>query len=171
MRWEELFEDLESQAEASERELAEDELADVEVAEQGRIVLADRIRARVGERLVIGVDGDSHAGRVLDAGRSWVLLAGAGRDVLVPAEAIRWVDGVGRSAPEQQGAELRIGLGHVLRGIAQEEARVSVVAGGRTVVGVIDRVGRDHLEIDVEGVGPGFAVPFGALTSVALQHP
>ena len=168
MRWEELFDDLESQAEATMLELEQEDAAEIEVAEQAQILLADRIRARIGSHLVVGVEGESYAGDVIDASRAWVLLAGPVSDVLVPMSAIAWVDGLERSAPSPQGAELKIGLGHVLRRLAQEEVDVRVLCAGRTVSGVIDRVGYDHLEVRVNGAQIGIVVPFWALTSVAL---
>ncbi|PWD52146.1 hypothetical protein C8046_17345 [Serinibacter arcticus] len=168
MSWDELFEDLESQADAAAREADEDDVAELGEAEQGRIALADRLRACVGRPVVVGVDGDSHAGTVRDATRAWVVLATAVREVLVPLTAVRWVEGADRAAPAPGAAESRLGLSHVLRGLQAEGRTVRMIASGRTVVGVIDRVGLDHADVVDDGNGTVLAVPFVAITSVTL---
>ncbi|TGO04050.1 hypothetical protein [Serinibacter arcticus] len=167
MRWQELFDDLESQAEAEDRWREEEEVAELGEAERGRILLADRLRGCVGHRLVVGVDGGSHTGTVIEATRSWCVLRTDVRDVLVPSGAIRWVDGAGRTAPDPGAAESRLSLAHVLRRLASQEVPVRVVVAGRTVVGRVEAVGLDHLEV-AQDDGTTIAVPFPAVTSVAL---
>lgn len=168
MRWQELFEDLESQAESEERQLADEEVAELREAERGRIPLTDRICGAVGRRLVLGVDGASHTGLVLEATRSWCVLRTDSRDVLVPTASVRWVEGAGRSAPDPGAAESRLSLAHVLRRLASREEQLLVAFAGRTLVGWIDGVGLDHVEVAGEGDGPVIAVPFSAITSLTL---
>jgi len=168
MRWQELFDDLESQADAEVRWQDEAEEAELEEAERGRVALADRIRGGVGRRLTVGFDGDSITGAVLEATRSWFVLRTQACDVLVPVAAVRWVEGAGRVAPEPGAAESRLSLAHVLRRLAGEEAVVRVALPGSTVVGRVEGVGLDHLELVAQDGGGRVAVPFAAVVSVAL---
>ncbi|GMA30653.1 DUF2642 domain-containing protein [Litorihabitans aurantiacus] len=166
MRWHELFEDLESQADAAERADGELEGAELLEAEQGRIPLVDRLRAVVGRTVSVGTADEHVTGVLEDLAPAYLVVATAQRDVLVPAAAVRWVQGAGRSALEGAGAEARLTLAHVLRGVAERERVVRVVTTARVVVGEIDRVGPDH--VDVVENGDAVSIPFAAISSVAL---
>lgn len=185
MRWESLFEDLESQldaADAAEREARVGELARAEAA---RFSLADRLRGCSGGELRLRLcDGTDVTGTLTQVAEQWVLLATATAQVLVPAHAAVAVYGMGpRAAGPRSGVEARLSLGHALRALSRDRVAVRVVVAGSALAGRVERVGRDHLELEdrrgaepgarrgtglVHGPGPtGRAVvPFTAIVSV-----
>jgi hypothetical protein len=153
MRWDSLFADLEARFEAEERAAAEADLVDLVRAERTRLTLRDRLRAHVGAHLVwtLGAGEASVRGELLDVGTDWALVC-AGRDELVVnLSALQYVSGLSRAAsPEEGEVARRWGLGVVLRGLARDRAPVSVrLRGGDLLIGTIDRVGADHVDIAV----------------------
>lgn len=166
MRWDDLFQDLESMADAQEREREHEEAAELVVAERSRIQLAERVAP--GDVVTVAVPGEEHHGRVEDAAQTWVLLAARSGRVLLPWSAVAWIEGAGRVRAEE-GAARSVGITHVLRELADREVRVRVNAAGRIAVGQIDAVGRDHLEVALEEGGTSLVVPLSALRSLALQ--
>lgn len=157
MRWEALFEDLQSQLEAAER--AEDEalVAELAEAEIGGTLLADRLRARLGHDVRLRLrSGTDVAGRVLDAAPQWVLL-GDQRDrrLLVPVEAVQAAWPLGPVAPEAGTVERRLRVTHVLRGLAREGAPVRVSCDAGDYTGWLTRVGSDHVDLRTEASGQG----------------
>lgn len=167
MRWEELFEDLESQAEAAGRDEEAAVAGELTTAEEGTVLLADRLRAAVGRRVTLGGREGSHTGVVIDASRAWVVLVDGVRHVLVPLRALTWVEGVDRVAGEPGGSESRLGLAHPLRALSEREVPVRVTTPGRTLTGVISRVGRDHLQLDAGAGGSAVAISYRAVDSVS----
>jgi hypothetical protein len=157
MRWEALFEDLQSQLEAAER--AEDEtlVAELTEAEMGGTALADRLRARPGHEVRLRLrSGTDLAGRILDAAPQWVLLADQReRRLLVPVEAVEAAWPLGPVAPEAGTVERRLRITHVLRGLAREGARVRVSCDSGDYTGWLTRVGSDHVDLRPEGAGHG----------------
>jgi hypothetical protein len=165
VRWQNLFDDLESQLET---ELGADEvdlLAEEERLRLGRLSLRDRIRAlhdgdppaplgmtlRGGDRVVLAIAA---------VGRDWVageLDAGILRSVIVPFAAVATLDPVGAQlaaslraevAPEPPTAlSARLGLAFVLRDLCRRRTPVELLVGGVPRHGTIDRVGRDHLDL------------------------
>lgn len=186
MRWEMLFADLESQvvaAQALDRDAA---AADLTRAEAATIVLTDRLRGLRGRparaALITGQDVE---GEVREVFPEWVLLAVAGREVIVPLRAVESWSGLGveaaspsvreavawlrapqglapvtRSDPAAQpGAPGQpdptgrrptgsvLGLGQALRRLSRDRAVVVVQTASREHHGRIDRVGRDHFDL------------------------
>jgi hypothetical protein len=167
MTWEEelfgFLEDLEHRAGAlfdAEREL---EVADRARAEYQQVTLASRLQASVGRDVTLHVVGAGPVrGRLDRVCETWCLLtsatpgAAAGREWLVPLDAVTAVDGAAdRSVPEVAWSPLaRLGLGSALRrlGDAGERCVVHRRDGGRHD-GVPARVGQDFVEL-LEGHGP-----------------
>jgi hypothetical protein len=153
MRWEQLFADLEAQAaeQESAAELAEE--SSRARAEQGRVLLADRLRGAVDRELTLSCRGAGDlAGRLVDVGVDWVLLVdGQAREVLVAAGAVTAVAGlVAGTAPAVERGEVarRLDLRRALRGLARDRAPVScLLEDGGVLGGTVDRVGADFLEL------------------------
>ncbi len=165
MRWQNLFDDLESQLES---ELGADEvdlIAEEERLRLGRLSLRDRIRAlhEATPASPLGVTlrgGDRVAVAVAAVGRDWLageLDVGILRSAIVPFAAVVTLDPVGAQlaaslraevAPEPPTAlSARLGLAFVLRDLCRRRAPVDVHMGAERLHGTIDRVGRDHLDL------------------------
>lgn len=168
MRWDNLFDDLESQL---EQELGAEEgdlLAEEERLRLSRLTLRDRVIAmtRPGdgapEELRLALRGGSVAAvAVGSVGRDWIVgeLVGARRgSCVVPLNAIAGVlptpEQLARSVAAEPTREpavslsARLGLPFVLRDLCRRRATVEVsTASGERLHGTIDRVGRDHLDL------------------------
>lgn len=173
MRWQLLFEDLESQMAAARAQEALAELGDLVRAERATTRFADRIRASAGLPLRVHV-GDLAAerdavvtGDLVDSGADWLLLAEPpARQSLVPLAAVQAIVGLAAHvAPEDGPVRSRLGLSHALRALARDRVEVQVCTAARTVVGRLDRVGADHLDVTA-AAGAACAVPFAALRAV-----
>jgi hypothetical protein len=153
MRWERLFADLEARLEAEERAVQAGDIADLVRAEHGRLALADRLRAHLGEILTwsLGSGDASLEGELLDVGADWVLVKSARGEALIPIVAVQFIGGLSRAArPEPGEVARRLGLGVVLRGLARDRAVVDLrLRGDLRMTGTIDRVGADHLDLAV----------------------
>lgn len=176
MRWHRLFADLEAQADAEERLDGAARTADLQRAEMAGITHADRLRnARACEVALALQDGTRIAGVLTEVADEWLLLDVAGREVVVPSAAVDVVDGLPVRASQGGGVAARLGLGHVLRGLARDRAVVVVRTRGGSLTGRIARVGRDHLDLEAAGLGDGdgrglarsSSVRFAALLSVS----
>lgn len=161
MRWDALFADMELQLDAAEARERAAQVADLTRAERASVRLADRLRAgtggpvRLALRNDVGVDGV-----VTDVGTTWVLVRDDRVEHLVPLPAVVSVAGLGSAAAPPPGAVLRgLGLGHVLRALSRDRQVVRVLGGARTMLGRIDAVGADHL--DLVGVYPDSGRPTG----------
>lgn len=153
MRWDLLLADVAAQMEAADRAGADREAADLARAERAVQDLAGRLDAAAGT--VVGCDledGQRLRGRLSGIGGDVLLLVDGdgvpGTVVLVSPDAVvRW-DGLGRTwngAPAR-GTGPKLAL--VLRRLAVARAAVRVrVRGGRDLVGTIDHVGSDHLDL------------------------
>lgn len=165
MRWQNLFDDLESQLES---ELGADEvdlLAEEERLRLGRLSLRDRIRALhdATPASPLGVTlrgGDRIALTVVAVGRDWLagdLDAGLLRSAIVPFAAVASLEPVGaqlasslraEAAPESPTAlSARLGIAFVLRDLCRRRTAVEMHIGVERWHGTIDRVGRDHLDL------------------------
>jgi len=153
MRWQQLFEDLQSQFEAEEAAAERTESASRARAEMGAVRLAERLGGALGCRLTLGVRGAGQvAGVLVDRGPDWLLLEdGQGREQLVALAAVRSVAGLGRrtAVPEPAGGvRARLDLRRALRGLARDRSAVQIVLDdGGTLMGTLDRIGADFVEL------------------------
>lgn len=184
MRWERLFEDLDAQVELLARQELAAEVVEHTRAERGQVQLGSRLAAAVGDGVRVKVVGLGWlAARVLDVGAGWLLLegeaavAGRGRELLVPTDALLGVEGLGRVVDARRSAaSRRFGLTHALRAVSRDRATVRVHdRSGDHVTGTIDRVLADHLDLtrhaDDEARRAGavrgtLSLPYAALAAV-----
>lgn len=159
-RWRDLFADLDARFEAESRAEQGTEVADRTRREQARLDLLARLTPAVGHRLrvaAIGPGADVLSGVLTGAGPDWLLLDTGHGEVLVPAHAIGWLEGLHPRAtePEARGALTeRLRLGYVLRGLARDRSPLQVrLIDGSVLVGTIDRVYRDTLDLAVHPAG------------------
>lgn len=178
MRWDKLFDDLESQL---EQELSAEEL-DLEAEEErmrlGRLAVRDRLVALHeaeghGSQYDIVVtlgSGIRLAVHPVTFGRDWFsadVLAGEGSEAraraqcILPIAAIAGIAlsgaqvaaslaGVGEGQPS---LSARLGLPFVLRDLCRRRRPVDVVLAHGEYHGTLDRVGRDHLDLAVHERG------------------
>jgi hypothetical protein len=153
MRWDALFADLEAQAVTFEQAERAAEVEERTRGEVGGLRLVDRARAAVGAPLRLRVQcGFAVAGRLSRVGPDWLLLdEDGGRETVVALHALLSARGFGRysAVPGSAGiVEARIGLRHVLRGIARDRSAIRVhLTDGTTVHATLDRVGADFIEV------------------------
>jgi hypothetical protein len=165
VRWQNLFDDLESQLESELGAEEVDLLAEEERLRLSRLTLRDRVRAlqdgAAREQISLALRGGERIALTIAAvGRDWV--AGESdvatlRSAIVPLAAIAVLDPVGAQlaaslrvdpAPEPPTAlSARLGLAFVLRDLCRRRAPVELHAGTDRWHGTIDRVGRDHLDL------------------------
>lgn len=159
MRWDDLFADLEAQADAlavAERAGEVDERTRIEL---GGLALGDRLRAAVGTPLNLQLAGGLALPGTLDrVGVDWLLVdEGAGREALVVLGAVLSVGGLGRSAavPGSEGAvHARLTLRHALRGVARDRSPVRLhLTDGSAVDTTLDRVGADFVDAALHAPG------------------
>jgi hypothetical protein len=175
MRWDKLFDDLESQL---ENEITADDLevdAEDERLRLGRLTMRDRIvslHADSSEHSpltlsVVLVTGTRLILRPATIGRDWMsadLCDDGGRPApcIVPFAALAGISlGAGQIAPSlammpssgHPSLSLRLGLSYVLRDLCRRRRSVSLLLIAGEVHGTIDRVGRDHLDIAVHERG------------------
>jgi hypothetical protein len=167
MRWDKLFDDLETQL---EHELTAEEI-DLGVEEErlrlGRLSLRDRIVAVLEQHprsllTATLVGGDRVRLRPDAVGRDWLSAevehgGTPSARCIVPLGAVTSLTLTGdqvraslASAPEEAPATLsqRLGITFVLRDLCRRRRAVDLVlTGGAGIHGTIDRVGRDHLDI------------------------
>jgi len=149
VRWEQLFEDLEAFAEATERQAFDADVADRGRAERASLALTDRLRghleAELGFRLL---GGERVRGRLLDLGADWALVDDGG-PVVLPLAAVSAVEGLSRlAAPTTQALPRTVRVTVVLRRLGRDRAPVRItLLDGAVLTGTIDRVGADHLDL------------------------
>ena len=181
MRWDDLFDDLESQLEQELGAEDVDLLAEEERLRLGRLTLRDRLLAmtRPGEGAAACTDELRLALRdrqlasvaVGSIGRDWLVgeLRGPRRgSCLVPLDAIASVlpttDQLARSLGVEAGfatpssgpvsISARLGLSFVLRDLCRRRAALELcTASEERLHGTIDRVGRDHIDLAEHEVG------------------
>lgn len=153
MRLDALFEDLESQFAALQDGDLYGEVAERIRAEAGRITLLDRLRGAVGTVIRIEL---THAepvqGELVRVGKDCLLLEGERfEEWLVPVWALTAVHRLGPWAEPAEGAvAAKLGLAHLLRGVARDRSPVTLYCAGpapHPVTGTIDRVGADFVEL------------------------
>lgn len=153
MRLDSLFEDLESQFDALRDGELYGEVADRIRAEVGKLTVLDRLRGAVGTevRVELGRTGPVR-GLLSRVGKDCLLLeAERAEEWLIPVAALTAVHRLGPWAEPAGGAvAAKLGLAHLLRGIARDRSPVSILAAGteaHPVTGTVDRVGADFLEL------------------------
>ena len=181
MRWDDLFTDLEAQAEALDVAARAAEVGERTRAEVSGLAVRDRLRAAQGTSVRIRLAGGAAiAGTVQRVGPDWLLIdEGAGRECVLAITALRSVSGLGRfsAVPGSEGVvESRLALRSALRGIARDRSAVRVhLVDGDVLDATVDRVGADFVEIARHAAGeprrPGevrevVLVPFAALAAV-----
>jgi hypothetical protein len=180
MRWEQLFEDLESQLEQLSLAERDAEIADRTRAELAKVSLLDRLRASLGRTVTCSLsDGGVVRGRLNRVGADFVLLGQAHGETVVPLTALVLLEGLGDGAVSADVAGRvvsRLGLRAVLRSLARDRSAVRLRVGSdRGLVGTVQRVGSDFLQLAVheaeESPRPGTVrasplVPLGRLISV-----
>jgi hypothetical protein len=153
VRWEQLFADLEGQADAAAAAELASEVAERTRREVGRLRLVDRVRAAQGTSVVLrAVGAGVVTGRVADVGADWVLLEEPdGRGALVPFAGVVALSGLGSRSelPGSEGlVEERYDLRFALRRLVRDRATLEVaLVDGTTVSGTLDRVGADHVDL------------------------
>ena len=185
MHWDELFADLEAQFEELGSAELEADVAERIRVEQSRIRLVDRLRASHGGTVAIFVRGcgEPVVGQIDRVGVDWLLLHGTTGKTVVCLPAVISVTGeVSARAedPTVTQAQIRLGLGHVLRGLSRDRAAVTLtLRSGGALAGIVERVGIDHLDLaeGEEGVPrrrPEFrrvrVIPFHAVAVVRPHH-
>lgn len=185
MRWDALFDDLDGQLAAAELAAVESEVSERVRLEQSGIEFADRIRGQLQRHLRVRVEGGTvFGGEVTHVGSEWLVLRDGTRSVLLPFHSLQSVEGLGRfSRVESSVGRRRLGVASAFRALARDRARVAIYLKGSertsTLVGTIDRVGRDFIEVAVapigelrsaENVSGVFAIPFSALVAVGSQY-
>ena len=175
MSWEQrlldLFEDLEQQAEGAALSARDAEVAELARAEYAEVDLASRVHASVGHQVELTLCGVVVRGRLARAGAGWCLVVADSHEWVVRLDHL--VAGRGLSSQAIPAAlrslTSRLGVGSVLRELAEERAPVTLVrSDGERRNGVLGRVGRDFLELSTEGgsvVGTE-VVPFSAVVAV-----
>jgi hypothetical protein len=176
MRWEELFEDLETQWQAQVRRELDAEVADRTRRERASITLADRLAAQ--DRSIVRValvDGTMLSGKVQEVGQGWLVLSMVTGSCLVPVAAVAGISGLQRKAG-MPGPGRSFGFGYALRGLSRDRVAVTVVdVSGGASTGTIDGVGRDFLELSEhpadlprrrENITSTRVVPFAAIVLV-----
>ena len=166
MRWQALFADLELQIDAAQAQERLGEVPELTRAERAGVTLLDRLRAHSGQVTVTVHGGERVRGSLMDVGPQWVLMADGPREHLVPTWAIALVAGLGDlSAPAPGVVGSRLRLGHALRAVARDRSVVRALTTAGAVVGRVDAVGTDHLDLAL--VRPEDDRPTGARCAVA----
>ena len=149
MRWERLFDDLEAQLASDDAHDREAEIADRTRRERALIDLHARLLANIGDVVGWWVAGQTLTARVTDVGPDWVLVEPApGRPLLLRLGAVRSVSGLRRGAQTPSVVARRFTMGLALGAISRDRAPVEIRdVDGRPLVGTVDVVGADHLEI------------------------
>jgi hypothetical protein len=181
MRWNALFEDMEAQLAAGERLDFDAEVAERARADAAAVELADRLRGSLGLRIGIHLGSGTRLEGVLShVGSQSLLLDEPRHQVLVPQSSAVRYSGLSRLAvTEQSPVRRRLGLASSLRALARDRASLTVlVAQGPAesmLHGVIDRVGRDFLDLAVTQAGEDrraanvretATIPFAALAGL-----
>ena len=181
MRWDELFADLEAHAAALARAERAGEVDERTRGEVGALALVDRVRAAVGAPVRVQVLGGlTVSGTVSRVGSDWLLVdEQGGREAVVVLARVLRVRGLVRysAVPDSMGVvESRLGLRHVLRGIARDRSMTRLhLVDGSVLDATPDRVGADFVEVATHAAGEARrradvreieAVPLSAIAAV-----
>ena len=174
MRWDLLFDDLESQLDQEQRDEERALALEEERLRLGRLTLRDRLVAMgraVGDDSVGSIRIELRGARVLDVrplafGRDWMSAAvhptaPGGGQCIVPIAAIAAVlPTSGQLEPSLESPPTstarvaeRIGLPFVLRDLCRRRTPVHLTTDDGRVHGTLDRVARDHLDLALHEPG------------------
>ena len=174
MRWDLLFDDLESQLDQEQRDEERALALEEERLRLGRLTLRDRLVAigrAEGDDSVGSIRIELRGARMLDVrplafGRDWMSAAvhtagSGGGQCIVPLEAIEAVlptaGQLERSLEPSPASSARlaerIGLPFVLRDLCRRRTPVHLTTDDGRVHGTLDRVARDHLDLAVHEPG------------------
>ncbi len=184
MRWEDLFADLEGQAQAFEKAEVDAEVADRIRSELAQLALLNRLRAQLEHQIVLSVTGvGSLHGRLTQVGADWLLLS-APDEVVIPVSAIAAVSDLPFATVSAEGVghvSARIPMTAALRAIAIDRCAVTVqLRGGDSLKGTPDRVGADFVDLAIHErdeaprrstVRRRMTVAFGAIGAVRRSQP
>ncbi|WP_104179090.1 hypothetical protein [Arthrobacter sp. B0490] len=183
MRWDALFDDLESQLESATAAGLESEIRERTRVEQSRLTLVQRLLGQVGAPVDASTTGGQFlSGTLTHVGSQWISLAVEGRSVIVPLASLRSLRGLGRGVGQvPAGVRTRLGLGAALRALSRDRAQVSLWLGSAARhTGVIDRVGADFFELGLVATGDerraanvrdALTVPFAAIDALESAAP
>jgi hypothetical protein len=167
-----LFDDLEQQAEGMALSARDADVAEHGRAEYVSVDLESRVHASVGALVTCDLLGGHRLrGTLGRAGRDWLLLVPAegspdGDDSgwVVHLPCVTRMSGLGPRAlaPEARGVLARLGLGSVLRRLAESRSPVLLaLTDGAQVRGGVGRIGADFVEVLVERSEPGTRAAVG----------
>lgn len=180
-RWDDLFADLDAQADALEVAERAGEISERTRIELAAIGMLERIRAALGTPVRIQILGGLEIGGTLQrAGSDWLLIdEGSGREAVIALTCVRAVLGLGRLSAVPGGGgpvTAKLTLRSALRGIARDRSGVRIhLVDGAVLDATIDRVGADFIEVARHAVGEArrrsevrdvLLVPFAALAAV-----
>lgn len=182
-RWDDLFADLQAQAETLEQAERAAEVEERVRAEVGSTTLVDRLRPAVGASVRVHVGSLVLAGSLSRVGPDWLLLVeGSGREALVPLAAVVGVDGLPRLAAVPGTLDrvtARLGLWFLLRRLVRDRSGVRLtLTDGSELFATLDRSGADFVEAAVHPAGearrPGAVqhvrlVPHTALAAIRRE--
>jgi hypothetical protein len=178
MRWDELFADLELEAEAGLQRERDGEIAERTRVERSRIGLQDRLRAAQGHELDVRVDAFGPVqGTLLRVGSTWLLLRAGRAEWIIDTASVLGVHGLPSAArvPGSGGAvAAALGWASAWRVLARDRTPLLVCRrDGSTLSGVADRVGEDFVELSTGAGDPSSGrprtravVPFTAVVAI-----
>lgn len=166
MRWDLLFHDLEAQADAADAANFRAEVQDRVRSERADVSLASRLLAAVGSGLAVTLlDGQTVHGEVASASAGWLLLGIEGPQTLIPLTAIATVAGLPTASREPGVVDAGLGMGHAMRALARDRARVLIATQAGQLSGLVGVVGADYVELTT-AVGSQMVVPFAGILTV-----
>jgi hypothetical protein len=174
MRWDLLFDDLESQLDQEQRDEERALAIEEERLRLGRLTLRDRLSAMAraaGDDPAASIRVELRGGRVLELrpllfGRDWMSAAvrGTARNdgqCIVPLAAIAAIiptraqldPSLSPSAESSTRLAERIGLPFVLRDLCRRRTPVHLTTDDGRLHGTLDRVARDHVDLALHEPG------------------
>jgi len=174
MRWDLLFDDLESQLDQEQRDEERALAIEEERLRLGRLTLRDRLSAMAraaGDDPAASIRIELRGGRTLDLrplsfGRDWMsaTVHGSGRNdgqCIIPLAAIAAIiptraqleRSLAPSAESTTRLAERLGLPFVLRDLCRRRAPVHVTTDDGRLHGTLDRVARDHIDLALHEPG------------------
>lgn len=182
MRWDELFADLELQADAVLQRERDGEIAERTRVERSKICLPDRLHAARGHELGVSVDALGPVrGTLLRVTPAWLLLRSGRDDWILDMTSVLGVSGLSaaaRAAGPAGAVAAALGWSSAWRVLARDRTHLRVCRrDGATICGVAERVGADFVELSA-GVeherAPRSrsreAIPFTAVVAVRCPH-